>query len=76
VAWLVLQYAIIAEHGRDSLLASALGSDWKGKLSLVLYALAIGLSFVNQWLADAIYVLVAAMWFIPDSRIERQLKNA
>ena len=75
IAYWFLERAIIAEHGRDSLLAVAVGSDWKGKLSPVLYAVAIGLAFVNQWLADAIYVLVAAMWFIPDSRIERQLKN-
>ena len=76
IAYWFLERAIIAEHGRDSLLAVAVGSDWKGKLSPLLYAVAIGLAFVNQWLADAIYVLVAAMWFIPDSRIERQLKNA
>ena len=75
IAYWFLERAIIAEHGRDSLLASAVGSDWKGKLSPVLYAVAIGLAFVNQWFADAIYVLVAAMWFIPDSRIERQLKS-
>jgi uncharacterized membrane protein len=76
IAYWFLERAIIAEHGRDSLLAVAVGSDWKGKLSPLLYAVAIGLAFVNQWLADAIYVLVAAMWFIPDQRIERQLKNA
>jgi uncharacterized membrane protein len=76
VAWLLLQSAIIAEHGRNSLLASALGRDWKGKLSLVFYAVAIGISFVNQWFADALYVLVAVMWFVPDRRIERRLKRA
>ena len=75
IAYWFLERAIIAEHGRDSLLAVAVGSDWKGKLSPLLYAVAIGLAFVNQWLADAIYVLVAAIWFIPDSRIERQLKK-
>ena len=75
IAYWFLERAIIAEHGRDSLLAVAVGSDWKGKLSPVLYAIAIGLAFVNQWLADAIYVLVAAMWFIPDSRIARTLAS-
>ena len=75
IAYWFLERAIIAEHGRDSLLAVAVGSDWKGKLSPLLYAVAIGLAFVNQWLADAIYVLVAAIWFIPDQRIERQLKK-
>lgn len=73
VAYFCLQCAIIAEHGRDSLLAKAVGADFKGKLSLVFYAAAIGLSFVNQWFADALYVLVAVMWFIPDRRIERRL---
>ena len=73
MAFLVLQRAIIAEHGRDSLLAKALGADFKGKLSVLCYAAAIGLSFVNQWFADALYVLVAVMWFVPDRRIERRL---
>ena len=76
VAYYSLQCAIIAEHGRDSTLAGALGADWKGKLSPVLYLLAIGLAFVNQWLADAIYVGVALMWFIPDRRIARVLESS
>jgi uncharacterized membrane protein len=71
VAYWLLQGAIIAEHGRDSKIATALGSDWKGKLSPVLYLAAIGLSFVSAWLAGAIYVLVAALWFIPDRRLAR-----
>ena len=70
VAYLVLQSAIIAKQGRDSLLAGAVGRDRKGKLSLALYVLAIGLAFVNRWLAGALYVLVAVMWLIPDRRIE------
>ena len=74
VAYLLLQCAIIAEHGRRSLLGGALGSDYKGKLSPFLYLSAIGLSFVNQWLADAIYVGVALLWFIPDRRIERKVE--
>src|SRR4051812_17326233 len=73
IAYTLLQRAIIARQGRDSLLAGAVGRDRKGKFSLVCYATAIGLSFVNQWLADALYVLVAAIWFIPDRRIERVL---
>src|SRR5207249_4017333 len=59
VAYLILQQAIIAKQGRDSLLVGALGRDRKGKLSLLFYSLAIVLAFVNQWLADALYVLVA-----------------
>src|SRR5688572_15038992 len=59
IAYWLLERVLIAEHGRDSLLASAVGADWKARLSVAFYALAIGLAFVNQWLADAIYVLVA-----------------
>src|SRR5688572_12797410 len=76
IAYWFLERAIIAEHGGDSLLASAVGSDWKAKASVLLYAAAIGLSFVNQWFADAIYVTVAIIWFIPDPRIERQFRKA
>ena len=71
IAYVFLQSAIIAEHGRDSRIAGALGADWKGKLSPALYLAAIGLAFVNEWLADALYVLVAAIWFIPDRRMAR-----
>ncbi len=70
-AYRILQQSIIACQGRDSVLARALGSDWKGTLSLVSYLLAIGLAFVNQWLADALYVGVAILWLVPDRRIER-----
>lgn len=73
VAYSILQRIIIAKQGRDSLLGGAIGHDRKGQLSLVFYLMGIGLAFVNQWLADAMYVLVALMWFIPDRRIERVL---
>ena len=71
VAYVILQKAIVATQGHDSALTDALGSDGKGKLSLVCYLAAIGLAFVNQWLSDALYVVVAVMWLIPDRRIER-----
>jgi len=71
VAYWWLQCAIIKEHGRDSRIARALGLDWKGKLSPVLYLSAVGMTFVDVRLANAIYVLVAAMWFIPDRRLAR-----
>ena len=74
IAYLLLQCAIVREHGRDSRIAAALGADWKGKLSLVLYLAAIGLAFVNEWLADALYVLVAALWFIPDRRMAQAVE--
>ena len=76
IAYWLLERAIVAEQGRASVLASALGQDWKTKSSMILYAAAVALAFVNQWLADAIYVTVAVMWFIPDPRIERQLRRA
>jgi uncharacterized membrane protein len=73
LAYTILQSAIIAREGRGSLLAGAIGRDWKGKLSIVCYLTAIGLAFVNQWLSDALYVFVAVMWLIPDRRVERAL---
>jgi uncharacterized membrane protein len=76
IAYWLLERAIIAQQGRDSLLATALGKDWKAKLSLVLYASGTGLAFVNEWLACGMYVVVAVMWFIPDPRIEQQLKKS
>jgi uncharacterized membrane protein len=69
----MLARVLISYHGRDSALAKALGKDFKGKVSVVFYAVAIPLSFVNSWLACALYVLVALMWLIPDRRIERAL---
>lgn len=73
VAYLILQQRIIASQGEDSLLKKAIGSDWKGKLSAVLYTAAILLAFLWSWLSVAIYVFVALMWVIPDRRIERIL---
>jgi TMEM175 potassium channel family protein len=74
VAYRILQSAIIAAQGKGSPLALAVGNDLKGKLSPVLYAIAIPAAFFHQWIADAIYVLVACMWLVPDRRIESQLK--
>ncbi len=73
IAYYILQRTIIAEEGRGSLLAEAIGCDWKGKLSPVLYLAAIPLAFVNPWIASGIYVFVALLWLIPDRRIERVL---
>jgi TMEM175 potassium channel family protein len=74
VAYLILAHAIVAENGPSSQLGEALGRDRKGKLSLVLYAIAIPLAFVNQWISDAIYVVVSLIWLAPDPRIEARLK--
>ncbi|HEX8394945.1 MAG TPA: TMEM175 family protein [Longimicrobium sp.] len=73
VAYWILTRTIVARHGPDSRLAVATGRDLKGRLSPLIYLAAIPLSFVRPWMAGALYVLVALMWFIPDSRIERAL---
>jgi uncharacterized membrane protein len=71
IAYVILQTLIVAEAGPDSHLARALGADWKGKLSAILYAIAIGLSFVSPIFAGCIYLGVALMWLIPDRRLAR-----
>ena len=71
IAYFVLARSLAAHHGKDSKLAVALGKDTKGKASVVIYAAAVPLSFVNPWIAFAMYVVVAIIWFIPDRRIER-----
>ena len=73
VAYFILTRALIALHGRDSVLATALGRDFKGKVSVAIYAAAIPLSFANSLSACALYVLVAVMWLIPDRRIEKTI---
>jgi uncharacterized membrane protein len=73
IAYWLLQRAIIRQQGRESLLAAALGGDWKGKLSPVLYLVAIPLAFASPWISLALYVFVAVIWVIPDRRIERVL---
>jgi uncharacterized membrane protein len=73
MAYFILQQTIIASQGGDSLLKQAVGSDWKGKLSPVVYAVAIPAAFWSPWVSQALYVMVALMWLIPDRRIERQL---
>ncbi|MBD2196866.1 MULTISPECIES: TMEM175 family protein [Calothrix] len=75
IAYYILTVALINHHGKDSTLAIAIGRDIKGKISLVFYAIAIPLSFVNSWIAFAFYVLVAIMWLIPDRRIEKTLMS-
>ncbi len=75
IAYTILQNTIIAHHGDDSKLASAVGSDLKGKVSLVLYAVGIAMAFVAQWVSDVLYVAVAFMWLVPDRRIESKLKD-
>jgi uncharacterized membrane protein len=72
-AYWLLQQAIIATEGPDSLLKSAVGDDWKGRISPLLYLLGIASTFWLPWIAPVIYVMVALMWLVPDRRIERAL---
>ena len=71
VAYYILAQRLIACHGADSPFARALGSDAKGRISVVIYVAAVALAFVHPWIALACYVAVAVMWFIPDTRFER-----
>jgi uncharacterized membrane protein len=75
IAYLLLERAIIAADGPSSVLRHAVGKDWKGKLSPLFYVAAIVSTLWWQWVAEAIYVLVALLWLIPDRRIERALKH-
>jgi len=75
VAYTLLSRALIKHDGMDSTLATAVGKDFKGKVSLLIYVAAIPLSFANQWAALGLYILVAVQWFIPDRRIEKVLDH-
>jgi uncharacterized membrane protein len=70
--WLLVR-ALLARHGQDSVLARAIGSDFKGNISIVVYLVAVPLAFVNAGVAYALYASVALLWFVPDRRIERAL---
>lgn len=74
-AYWILQQLIIASQGRDSLLKRAIGGDWKGKSSIVLYCIAIGVAFGSVGVSQGLYVLVALLWLIPDRRIESVLSQ-
>ena len=74
VAFSIISRALIAVEGANSPLATAFGNDFKSKISVALYAIAVPLAFVSRWLSLAIYVGVAALWFVPDTRIEKRAK--
>ncbi len=76
LAYSILARALLRHHGEDSVLARAIGDDRKGNVSLIAYAAAIPLAFLNQWIALAIYAGVAALWFLPDRRIETALEES
>lgn len=73
IAYFILTRVLLATHGRDSLLAKALGSDFKGRFSVVLYVAAVALAFAQPWISLGIYALVALWWLVPDRRFERLL---
>ncbi len=73
IAYWILQQLIIASQGADSVLKKAVGGDWKGKLSPILYAIAIPMAFVSRWVSLGLYIFVALVWLVPDKRIENAL---
>ena len=75
IAYFILSKNLIKLNGYDSKLAKALGSDFKGKISVVIYIIAIALTFINSWIGFGIYTSVAIMWIVPDRRVERVIHN-
>jgi len=75
IAYFILQQVIIASQGKNSMLKMAIGNDLKGKISPVLYIVAILFSFWFEWISISLYVLVAIIWLVPDKRIERVMQN-
>jgi len=73
IAYFILASSLLSIHSPDSVLATALGADFKGKVSVVIYLVAIPLAFVRSWLACGLYILVAVMWLVPDRRIEKKI---
>ncbi|MBC3862593.1 DUF1211 domain-containing protein [Undibacterium jejuense] len=73
IAYFILQQTIIASQGPDSVLKKAVGNDWKGKISPVIYFSAMVIAYLEPWLSMALYVIAALMWFVPDRRIEHVL---
>jgi uncharacterized membrane protein len=75
-AYLLLQHEILVREGPDSVLAAAVGKDWKGRVSLLLYALGVALAFLRPWIGGVVYLSAALMWLVPDRRIERKIAGA
>jgi uncharacterized membrane protein len=73
VAYFILTKSLVAHHGENSILAKAIGNDWKGTASVMVYVVAIPIAFVKPWLACTLYALVAVMWLAPDRRIEKHV---
>lgn len=75
VAYYILSNCLVSLHGEESTLGKAVGNDVKGKISVVIYVFAIGLTFFNKWVGLGLYGLVAFIWILPDKRIEKKLKE-
>lgn len=75
IAYSILVIKLLRHEGENSLLAKALGSDIKGRISILIYCIAIALAWVSTWMSFALYILVACIWFIPDKRIEKKLAD-
>ena len=75
MAYYILAHSLVSIHGKESTLGSAIGRDRKGLISVVIYLVAIGIAFVNAWISCGLYALVAALWFIPDRRIEKRMNE-
>ena len=73
IAYYILAHCLTSVHGKDSALAQALGKDRKGIISIILYSIGLALTFFNSWLGFSVYVVVAAIWLIPDRRIEKKV---
>ena len=75
IAYFILQQTIIASQGPDSFLKKVIGNDWKGKLSPIIYLIAIPLAFWSPWISQAFYVIIALIWLVPDRRIENAIES-
>ena len=73
IAYFILAHVLVSLHGRDSVIGIALGRDFKGTVSMLIYLVAIPLSFVRPWMACALYLVVVVMWLVPDRRIEKKI---
>ncbi len=73
ISYGILMFLLVRHHGKNSLLAKAIGKDWKGNISILIYAVAITISWFNSNVSFALYIVVACIWFIPDKRIEKKI---
>jgi uncharacterized membrane protein len=73
IAYTILIIVLVRHEGKNSVLAQALGKDWKGKISPIIYAIAIACAWINPCISFTLYIVVAAIWFVPDKRIEKKV---